>query len=147
MNKEFTQNGITLVFYQKPYDKNYSFLIKDNPSLTEEILSTVKTKKVSEKDIYYCKKAIFDLIESNKLNQQIKPDKDYISLVKEELDCFKSNNIQFDLTELPVEVNQRINEVTFTIIFNGVTIAKTASNKKIAKQLCYKELLEKNLIG
>jgi len=138
--KEFTQNGITLVFYVKPGDNKFSFLVKDNPSLTEKILSNVSTKKVNEDNIHYCKKAIFELIENNKLNQKNEISQDYISLVKQKLDRSRSNEVE----ELPVEVNMSAGQVTFTVILDGITkIAKTASNKKIAKQLCYKEVLEK----
>lgn len=51
--KEFNQNGITLVFYQKPEDEKFSFLVKDNEGLTEQLLNSVSTKRVKEKDIKY----------------------------------------------------------------------------------------------
>jgi hypothetical protein len=60
--KEFTQNGITLVFYQKPNDEKFSFLIKDNEELTEKLLASVKIKRVKEMDIKYAANGIFEKI-------------------------------------------------------------------------------------
>lgn len=65
--KEFTQNGITLVFYQKPEDVKFSFLIKDNEELTAQLLANVSTKRVKEKDIHYAVKGIFEKIKNNLL--------------------------------------------------------------------------------
>jgi hypothetical protein len=65
--KEFNQNGITLVFYQKPEDEKFSFLIKDNKELTEQLLANVSNKRVKEKNIKYAVKAIFQKIENNLL--------------------------------------------------------------------------------
>ena len=72
--KEFNQNGITLVFYQKPADEKFSFLVKDNEELTERLLNSVKTKRVKEKDIKYAVRGIFEKIEQNLLltNQKLK---------------------------------------------------------------------------
>ncbi len=143
MEKEFTENDITLIFYQKPNDQKYSFLIKDDESLTEKILSLVSNKRVTENGIVYCKRSIFDLIKNNKLSQKDQIEKDYVSLVKEELDSFKSEHIPFELEELALKIDQKNNEVTFSLIFNNELVSKTASNKKIAKQLCYKVIFEK----
>lgn len=68
--KEFNQNGITLVFYQKPEDEKFSFLVKDNEELTEQLLNSVSTKRVKEKDIKYAVKGIFEKIEQNLLLTQ-----------------------------------------------------------------------------
>ena len=71
--KEFNQNGIILVFYQKPEDEKFSFLVKDNEELTEQLLNSVSTKRVKEKDIKYAVRGIFEKIEQNLLitkNQQ-----------------------------------------------------------------------------
>ena len=65
--KEFNQNGIALVFYQKPSDEKFSFLIKNNEELTEQLLNSVSTKRVKEKDIKYAVKGIFEKIEQNLL--------------------------------------------------------------------------------
>lgn len=137
---EFTEKGVTLVFYQKPYDEKYSFLVKDNPALTESILKLVNKKRMKKEDISYAKKAIFDIISSNKLSQKEQVVTDYVSLVNNKLNQTQS------IEELPVEVNQRANTVTLTILFGDYTITKTALNKKLAKQLCFKEILDKKLV-
>jgi len=68
--KEFTQNGITLVFYQKPEDEKFSFLIKNNEEMTELLLSNVSQKRIKEKDIFFAKKGIFEKIENNLLTNE-----------------------------------------------------------------------------
>jgi len=70
--KEFTQNGITLVFYQKLEDEKFSFLIKDNEELTSQILLNVSNHRVKEKDIFFAKKGIFEKIEQNLLTTKNK---------------------------------------------------------------------------
>ena len=65
--KEFTQNGLTLVFYQKPNDEKFSFLIKDNEELTTQLLLNVSNHRVKEKNIKYAVKGIFEKIEQNLL--------------------------------------------------------------------------------
>jgi len=65
--KEFSRNNLTIVFYQKENDQKFSFLIKDEEELTEQLLATVKTKRVREDKIKYAINGIFDLIENNLL--------------------------------------------------------------------------------
>ena len=65
--KEFTQNGLTLVFYQKPNEEKFSFLIKDNEELTTQLLLNVSNHRVKEKNIKYAVKGIFEKIEQNLL--------------------------------------------------------------------------------
>ena len=65
--KEFSRNNLTIVFYNKENDQKFSFLIKDEKELTEQLLATVKTKRVKEDKIKYAVNGIFDLIENNLL--------------------------------------------------------------------------------
>jgi len=65
--KEFSRNNLTIVFYQKENDQKFSFFIEDEEQLTELLLATVKTKRVSESKIKYAVNGIFDLIENNLL--------------------------------------------------------------------------------
>lgn len=58
--KKFSQNGKTIVFYQKEGDEKFSFLIENEPELTEKLLNSVKTKRVKERDIHYAIKGIFE---------------------------------------------------------------------------------------
>ena len=60
--KKFSQNGKTIVFYQKEGDEKFSFLIENEPELTEQLLANVSTKRVKEKDIRYAVKGIFEKI-------------------------------------------------------------------------------------
>ena len=65
--KRFSRNNLTLVFFQKEDDKKFSFYIENETELTERLLATVKTKRVSEDKIKYAVNDIFDLIENNLL--------------------------------------------------------------------------------
>jgi dsRNA-specific ribonuclease len=65
--KKFSQNGKTIVFYQKEGDEKFSFLIEKEPELTEQLLANVSNKRVKEKDIRFAVKGIFDKIENNLL--------------------------------------------------------------------------------
>jgi len=62
--KKFSQNGKTIVFYQKEGDEKFSFLIENEPELTEQLLANVSNKRVKEKDIRFAVKGIFEKIES-----------------------------------------------------------------------------------
>ena len=58
--KKFSKNGFTVVFYQKENDKKFSFLVENEPELTEKLIASVKTKRVAEKSIFYAKEGIFE---------------------------------------------------------------------------------------
>lgn len=63
--KRFSRNNLTLVFFQKENDQKFSFYIENETELTERLLATVKTKRVSENKIKYAVNGIFDLIDNN----------------------------------------------------------------------------------
>jgi dsRNA-specific ribonuclease len=65
--KKYSQNGKTIVFYQKENDEKFSFLIENEPELTEQLLANVSNKRVKEKDIKFAVKGIFEKIENNLL--------------------------------------------------------------------------------
>jgi dsRNA-specific ribonuclease len=67
--KTYTENGVTLVFYKKPNDEKYSFAIKGDDELTNILLSNVSKKRVSEKDIFFAKKGLFEKLKNNSLIQ------------------------------------------------------------------------------
>lgn len=80
--KEFNCNGLTLIFYQKENDEKFSFLIKDEEELTEQLLATVKTKRVKEKDIKYAVDGIFNLINNDLLIKKITKMEDSNPIIK-----------------------------------------------------------------
>ena len=47
--------------------QKFSFYIENEPKLTYQLLATVKTKRVKEKDIHFAVEGIFNLIEKNLL--------------------------------------------------------------------------------
>jgi len=59
--KEFTQKHLTLVFYKKPGDEKFSFLVKDDEELTG-MLNPGNKRRFEEKDIDNSVKGIFDEI-------------------------------------------------------------------------------------
>lgn len=61
---QFSQNGKTVVFYKNEGEKNYSFLIENEPALTEQLLSIMSVKQVKEKEIKVIVLEIFSKIES-----------------------------------------------------------------------------------
>jgi len=69
MTKEFTQNGITLVFFKKENDNKYSFAIKGDDELTEKILEQTSTHRVKEGDIFFVRKAIFEKLKNNMFSE------------------------------------------------------------------------------
>jgi hypothetical protein len=68
--KRFSSNNFTLVFFQKDNDQKFSFYIENEKELTEQLLATVKTKRVKENNIKYAVNGIFDLIENNLLTKK-----------------------------------------------------------------------------
>ena len=62
MEKRFTEGGITIVFFQKENDSKYSFLVENEPELTEKLNQSVKTKRVDESGIRYAVPALFEKI-------------------------------------------------------------------------------------
>lgn len=133
--KEFNQNGITLVFYKKPSDEKFSFLVKDNEELTEKLLNAVSTKRVKEKDIKYAVKGIFEKIEQNLL-----------------LTNQKTNKMTNPIVELAERVQKKFRESMVTRVIgkegadhnptitveielpNGKVYQASGINQKIAKQ-------------
>jgi dsRNA-specific ribonuclease len=57
-----SKGNYKIVFYKKENDEKYSFFIQDWPQLTDQVLALVKTKRVHEKNIYYCAKGVYDKI-------------------------------------------------------------------------------------
>jgi len=64
-----------IVFYKKENDDKYSFFIQDWAELTDQVLESVKTKRVHEKKIYYCAKGVYDKILEIKNNPNLKSNK------------------------------------------------------------------------
>ena len=131
--KEFNQNGITLVFYQKPEDDKFSFLIKDNEELTEKLLNSVSTKRVKEKDIKYAVKGIFDKIEQNLLITKNQTEMNPIVELTEKVQRkFKESMVTRVIGKEGADHNPTITvEIELP---NGKVYQASAINQKIAKQ-------------
>lgn len=133
--KEFNQNGITLVFYQKPEDKKFSFLIKDNEEFTTQLLLNVSTHRVKEKDIKYAVKGIFEKIEQNllltnqKSNQMTNP---IVKLTEKCQRIFRESMVTRVIGKKGADHNPTITvEIELP---NGKIYQASGINQKIAKQ-------------
>ena len=133
--KEFNQNGITLVFYQKPEDEKFSFLVKDNEELTKQLLNSVSTKRVKEKDIKYAVKGIFEKIENNllltnqKSNQMTNPIVELAELCQRK---FRESMVTRVIGKEGADHNPTITvEIELP---NGKVYTASGINQKVAKQ-------------
>lgn len=73
MNKKFIISNYLLEFYQEEGDAKWRFRIIGEPTLTQQLLQSVKTKRVTEKGIKYAVPAIEQQIKkiiSNQFNPQ-----------------------------------------------------------------------------
>lgn len=131
--KEFNQNGITLVFYQKPEDEKFSFFVKDNEELTEQLLNSVSNKRVKEKDIKYAVKGIFEKIEQNLLTQnQFKMENPIVELSEKAQRKFRESIITRVIGKEGPDHNPTITvEIELP---NGKVYQASGSNQKVAKQ-------------
>ena len=139
--KEFTKNGITLVFYQKPKDEKFSFLIKENEGLTELLLSNVSQKRIKEKDIFFAKIAIFEKIEQNLLTRTQKQMNNPIIELSERCQrMFRESMVTRVVGKTGADHNPTITvEIELP---NGNVYTASGMNQKIAKQ----EAAEKALL-
>ena len=139
--KEFNQNGITLVFYQKPADEKFSFLIKDNEELTEQLLRSVSTKRVKEKDIKYAVKGIFEKIENNLLinKNQKQMNNPIVELAEKVQRKFRQSMVTRVIGKDGADHNPTITvEIELP---NGKIYQASGINQKIAKQLAAEKAL------
>ena len=132
--KEFNQNGITLVFYQKPEDEKFSFLIKDNEELTTQLLLNVSNHRVKEKDIKYAVKGIFEKIEQNLLitKNQTEMNNPIVELTEKVQKKFRESMVTRVIGKEGADHNPTITvEIELP---NGKIYRATGINQKIAKQ-------------
>ena len=139
--KEFTQNGITLVFYQKPNDEKFSFLIKDNEELTTQLLLNVSNHRVKEKDIFFAKKGIFEKIEQNLLITKNKEMSNPIVELAEKCQrIFRESMVTRLIDKTGADHNQTISvEIELP---NGKIYQASGINQKIAKQKAAEKALQ-----
>lgn len=132
--KEFTQNGITLVFYQKPEDEKFSFLVKNNEELTTQLLLNVSNNRVKEKDIKYAVKGIFEKIEQNILitKNKIEMNNPIVELAEKCQRIFRKSMVTRVTDKTGADHNPTITvEIELP---NGKIYEASGINQKIAKQ-------------
>jgi len=142
--KRFEKNGYTLVFYQKENDKKFSFLIENEPELTEKLLNSVKTKRVKENSIKYAVKGIFEKLKNLSLinkNSEIMSTTNPITELAEKIQSIYGANIQTRV----ISKTGADHNPTITIeieLPNGDIYKASGSNKRIAKRLAAEKALE-----
>ncbi len=141
--KRFEENGKTLIFYQKENDKKFSFLIENEPELTEILLASVKTKRVKENSIKFAAKGIFEKLENINLitkNSEIMSEVNPITELAEAIQAKYGANIETRV------VSKRGSDHNPTITVeielpNGDIYKASGSNKRIAKRLAAEKAL------
>jgi len=142
---KFTRGNNTIVFYKKDDDEKYSFLIKDNPELTEQILYSVKKKRIKKNKIKYAVDGIFDLINSNKFKEKPEMKTETNPIVKLAEIVQKQYGANIETQVIGKKGPEHCPEIEVEIIFpDGKFYVGKANNKKVAKQkaaqLALKEL-------
>jgi len=141
--KRFSRNNLTLVFFQKEDDKKFSFYIENETELTERLLATVKTKRVSEDKIKYAVNGIFDLIENDLLTKNVvkmensNPIIELAELVQRQY----GKNIETRVTGKTGADHCPVITVEIELP-NGEIFTASGINKKEAKQKAAREALE-----
>lgn len=70
----YENNGITIVFEPAPLKERtevqkYSFSVECDKDLTEKLRNSVKRKEVKEDAIFYCAKALFEIIQKGEFKK------------------------------------------------------------------------------
>lgn len=132
--KRFSRNNLTLVFFQKENDQKFSFYIENEEQLTEQLLATVKTKRVKEDKIKYAVNGIFDLIENNllRIKKVVKMENPIIKLAELVQRQF-GKNIETRVTGKTGAEHMPIVSVEIELP-DGRTFAASGTNKRIAKR-------------
>ena len=141
--KKFSQNGKTIVFYQKENDEKFSFLIENQTELTERLLATVKTKRVSEDKIKYAVNGIFDLIENDLLTKNVVKMENSNPIIElaELVQLQYGKNIETRVTGKTGADHCPVITVEIELP-NGEIFTASGINKKEAKQKAAREALE-----
>lgn len=138
MEKRFTKDGITLLFYKKEGDEKYSFLIEGEPEATKILLANCKTKRVPEKNIHYAVKGIFEKLEmsgkiENNIEHNCNPDCNPVVLLSEKCQKYFGSNIETRIISKTGPDHHPIIWVEIELP-DGSTFKASGSNQKIAKQ-------------
>jgi len=141
--KRFSRNNLTLVFFQKEDDKKFSFYIENETELTERLLATVKTKRVSEDKIKYAVNGIFDLIENDLLTKNVVKMENSNPIIElaELVQLQYGKNIETRVTGKTGADHCPVITVEIELP-NGEIFTASGINKKEAKQKAAREALE-----
>ena len=145
MKKQLRQSGYTLCFYHKENDPKLSFFIENEPELTDKMLSSIKTKRVKQKEVHYVVKAIDELISNNSLNQKSEVSMSKFSNPIVALSEMVQAKTGTSLVKTVVEKRGSDHAPIVTagfILPNGVKFTATASNQKEARKIAAELIIE-----
>lgn len=128
------KTGYTITFYRKENDTKLSFLIKNEPELTEKVLNSVNTKRVKQKNIKYVLPAIDELINNNNFKCKDMSDNPIVILA-EKVQAKYGRNLEFGTPSLSEMSHCPIVTVTLYLP-NGVEYTESATNQKLARRKC-----------
>lgn len=99
----YTEEGVTIKFSpcpiteQDPIQK-YSFAVEEDEELTKKLIDSVKNKTVTERSIWYCAKALFEIIRTESFGK-IVTDEEIASLFEKFRKEF-GENPEFEIINL-----------------------------------------------
>ena len=141
MKYKLRNSGYTVVFYRKEGDKKLSFFIKNEPELTEKVLSSVKTKRVKQEAMKFILPALDDLIINNNFKTPSVMNNNPIVELAETIQKLYGQNLEFTT---PIKDGpDHCPKVTVSLLLpNGEKYTASGSNQRIARQECAKQALK-----
>jgi len=146
--KKFSKNGFTVIFYQKENDKKFSFLIENEPELTEKLLASVKTKRVAEKSIFYAKEGIFEKLSNLNLltlNLKTMGNQNAVSKLNEIMQKMHGANITTEVVSKSGSDHNPTLTVKVILPTGAEYLGKSSNRKKAAVVASEKALEEEGL--
>lgn len=140
----YSKDGVTIVFNELPLlphakEPYYEFEVLDNPELTEKLRKSVKNKRVKNSSIYYCARALFEIISIGEFEEVVSDERrkkalsDFIEKTGKE-PLFVTKKISTN----PPRSNVRL--VNHNL--KGAIIENEARNTITAQTLCIERFLE-----
>lgn len=144
MTKKFVISNYLLEFYQEEGDAKWRFRIIGEPTLTQQLLESVKTKRVTERGIKYAVPAIEQRIKeiiSKKFNPQKQVSMNPIIELNEKCQKKYGMSIETELVSKTGADHSPSIKVKVTMP-TGDYAYGTASNQKEARKEAAKKLLD-----
>lgn len=141
--KRYSRNGKTIVFYRKEGDEKFSFLIENEPELTEQLLANVSAKRLKEREIVFAVKGIFEKIENNLLTFKNLSTMEENPIVKlgETVQKLYGGSIKTEVLDVVGKSHNPVVTVRVTLP-DGASFEASGMNQKEAKKIAAVEALD-----